>query len=104
MRQVSGHTPTPIVDGVTYMKFTYDLFNNATTSPAVACSNPGATSDGCAGASTGLLPNQITKINIAHMAMNSTLKGAKGGYQGLDLETSVSARDLTYSNNYPIAP
>jgi prepilin-type N-terminal cleavage/methylation domain-containing protein len=104
MRQVSGHTPTPIVDGVTYMKFTYDLFNNATTSPAVACSNPGATSDGCAGASTGLLPNQITKINIAHMAMNSTLKGARGGYQGLDLETSVSARDLTYSNNYPIAP
>jgi Tfp pilus assembly protein PilW len=104
MRQVSGHAPTPIVDGVTYLKFTYDLFNDATTLPAVACSNPGATTDGCAGASTGLLPNQITKINIAHMSMNSTLKGAKGGFQGLDLETSVSARDLTYTNNYPIAP
>jgi hypothetical protein len=104
MRQVSGHAPTPIVDGVTYMKFTYDLYNSATTTPAVACSNPGAATDGCAGASAGLLPNQITKINIAHMAMNSTMKGAQGGYQGLDLETSVSARDLTYSNNYPIAP
>ena len=104
MRQVSGHAPTPIVDGVTYMKFTYDLYNSATTSPAVACSNPGAASDGCAGASAGLLPNQITKINIAHMAMNSTLKGARSGYQGLDLETSVCARDLTYTNSYPIGP
>jgi Tfp pilus assembly protein PilW len=104
MKQVSGHTPTPIVDGVTYLKFTYDLYNDATSSPAVACSNPGAASDGCAGASAGLLPNQVTKINIAHMSMNSTMKGAVGGYQGLDLETSVSARDLTYSNSYPIIP
>jgi prepilin-type N-terminal cleavage/methylation domain-containing protein len=104
MKQVSGHSPTPIVDGVTYLKFTYDLYNDAVNLPAVACSNPGAASDGCAGASTGLLPNQVTKINIAHMSMNSTMKGAVGGYQGLDLETSVSARDLTYSNSYPIVP
>ena len=54
------------------------------------------------GASLGLTPNQITKINILHMAMDSTLKGAQGGYQGLDLQTSVSARDLTYNNSYPI--
>ncbi|HKM47166.1 MAG TPA: hypothetical protein VJX69_06240, partial [Terriglobales bacterium] len=52
-------------------------------------------------ASNGLNPTAITKINILHMAMDSTLHGAKG-YQGLDLETSVSARDLTYSNAYPI--
>jgi hypothetical protein len=38
------------------------------------------------------------------MAMNSTLKGAQGGFQGLDLVTSVSARDLTYNNSYPIGP
>jgi hypothetical protein len=36
------------------------------------------------------------------MAMDSTMKGARGGYQGLDLQTSVSARDLTYSNGYPL--
>jgi hypothetical protein len=58
--------------------------------------------DGGAGLSPALTPNQITKINIKHMAMDSTLKGAKGGYQGLDLQTSVSARDLTYSNGYPL--
>ncbi len=111
MRQVSGHTPMPVAENVVYMKFTYDLFNDGSSppAPAVGCQNPGSVSDVCvAGSSTGLLPNQITKINIVHMAMNSALKGSQfglgNGYQGLDLETSVSARDLTYNNNYPIGP
>ena len=107
MRQVSGHTPTPVAENVVHMKFTYDLYNDGSTppAPAVGCQNPGAVTDVCvAGSSSGLLPTQITKINIAHMAMNSTLKGARGGYQGLDLETSVSARDLTFNNNYPLGP
>ncbi|HLX85286.1 MAG TPA: prepilin-type N-terminal cleavage/methylation domain-containing protein [Terriglobales bacterium] len=107
MRQVSGHSPIPVAENVAYMKFSYDLFNDATSSPAVNCSNPGAATDGCntAGASSGLLPNQITKINILNMAMNSTLMGAQygtgTGYQRMDLQTSVSARNLTYANNYP---
>jgi hypothetical protein len=110
MQQVSGHTPIPVAENVVYLKFTYDLFNDATGSPAVACSSPGAASDGCNGASTGLLPNQVTKINIANMAMDSTLPGvgygggSGGSYQRLDLQTSVSARNLTYTNNYPVPP
>ncbi|HYW37879.1 MAG TPA: prepilin-type N-terminal cleavage/methylation domain-containing protein [Terriglobales bacterium] len=91
MREVSGHTPMPVVDGIVYMKFSYDLFSDLTSTPAIS------QNDG--GASLGLFPNQITKINILHMAMDSTLKGTKG-YQGMDLETSVSARNLTYVNNY----
>ena len=94
MRQVSGHTPMPVAENVVYMKFSYDLYNSVTNTPW-----PNQT-DG--GVSQGMTPSQITKINILHMAMDSTLKGAKVGYQGLDLETSVSARDLTYSNNYPV--
>jgi prepilin-type N-terminal cleavage/methylation domain-containing protein len=102
MRQISGHTPMPVTDGVVYLKFNYDLYNDATNSPAVGCQNPGAAGDVCvAGTSTGLSPIDITKINILHMAMNSALKGV-AGYQGLDLETSVSARDLTYNNQYPL--
>jgi prepilin-type N-terminal cleavage/methylation domain-containing protein len=105
MRQVSGHTPVPVAENVVYLKFTYDLFNDTTNSPAVACSNPGAASDGCSGASTGLLPNQITKINIQNMAMDSTLQGSQfgpgNGFQRMDLQTSVCARNLTYVNNYP---
>jgi len=100
MRQISGHSPMPVTDGVVYMKFSYDLFNDATNLSAVNQPNPGS-GDANDTASNGLNPTAITKINILHMAMDSTLHGAKG-YQGLDLETSVSARDLTYSNAYPI--
>jgi|ERR1039458_2060020 prepilin-type N-terminal cleavage/methylation domain-containing protein len=99
MRQVSGHTPMPVADGLAYMKFSYDLYNDGTGAPATDQPNPGS-GDANDAASNGLIPNQITKINIKHMAMDSTLKGTKG-YQGLDLETSVSARNLTYVNNYP---
>jgi|SRR5208282_56478 len=105
MQQVSGHTPVPVAENVVYLKLTYDLFNDATGSPAVACSNPGAASDGCSGASAGLIPNQITKINIQNMAMDSTIMssqfGQLNGYQRMDLQTSVCARNLTYVNNYP---
>jgi prepilin-type N-terminal cleavage/methylation domain-containing protein len=96
MRQISGHSPMPVAENVVYLKFSYDLYNS-NTETAVPDQ-----ADGGAGLSPALTPNQITKINIKHMAMDSTLKGAKGGYQGLDLETSVSARDLTYSNGYPL--
>jgi hypothetical protein len=105
MEQVSGHTPMPIAENVVYLKFSYNLYNDSTSSPAVNCTNPGATADGCGGASTGLLPSQITKINILNMAMDSTVKSAQfglaKGYQTMNLQTSVSARNLTYSNNYP---
>lgn len=94
MRQTSGHTPIPLAENVAFLQFSYDLYN----------SNTGAVltdqSDG--GASQNLTPNQITKINIKHMSINSTLQGS-GGYQGLDLQTSVSARDLTFKNDYPLS-
>jgi prepilin-type N-terminal cleavage/methylation domain-containing protein len=102
MRQVSGHSPVPVVENVAYLKFSYDLFNSATNAPAVGCTNPGASTDGCGGASNGLLPNQITKINILNMAIDSGLSSTVGnGYQSLSLQTSVSARNLTYTNNFP---
>jgi len=105
MRQISGHTAMPVVENVAYMNFSYDLFNDATNSPAVNCTNPGAASDGCSGNSTGMLPNQITKINILNMALDSSQNGSQfglaNGYQRMDFQTSVSARNLTYINNYP---
>jgi hypothetical protein len=49
----------------------------------------------------------ITKVNIAHMSMRSqemTAGGYKGnsGYAGLDLQTSITARNLTSQQEYPI--
>ena len=96
MRQVSGHTPMPVTENVVYLKFSYDLFNSTTNTPTVN------QTDG--GVAAGLLPNQITKINILNMAMDSSMKGAQGGYQSVNLQTSVSARNLTYNNSYPQGP
>jgi len=110
MQQISGHTPIPVAENVVFLQFTYDLFNSATGSPAVSQPNPGSgdANDTASSSPTVLLPNQITKINIANMAMNSTLPGVSygggsgGSYQRLDLQTSVCARNLTYNNDYPI--
>ncbi|MGD0791797.1 MAG: prepilin-type N-terminal cleavage/methylation domain-containing protein [Terriglobales bacterium] len=105
MRQISGHSPMPVAENIVYMKFSYDMYNDNTGSPAINQCNPGDNTTACnllngSTGSAGLWYNQITKINILHMALDSTVKGAQGGYQGLDLETSVSARNLTYNDNY----
>jgi hypothetical protein len=106
MRQVSGHTPMPVAESIVFLNFSYDLFNDSTATPAIGCVNPGAATDTCtSGSSSGLLPNQITKINILNMAIDGSLNGGQfggaKGYQSMDLQTSVCARNLTYVNDYP---
>jgi len=93
MRQISGHSPIPVAENVSFMQFTYDLYNFSTG--AIVTER----ADG--GAGLGLTPNQITKINIKHLSLASSVQGT-AGYQGLDLQTSVSARDLTFKNDYPL--
>jgi hypothetical protein len=90
MRQTSGHTPIPLAENVAFLQFSYDLYDSST---GLLTDQPDCNK---------LTPNQITKINIKHMSVNSTLHGT-GGYQGLDLQTSVSARDLTFKNDYPLS-
>jgi len=94
MRQTSGHTPIPLAENVAFLQFSYDLYDSTTGNVLTDVADGGA--------SQNLTPNQITKINIKHMSVNSTLRGS-GGYQGLDLQTSVSARDLTFKNDYPLS-
>jgi hypothetical protein len=93
MRRVSGHPATPVAENVVYLKLSYDLYNNGAT---LVMQDDG-------GASQGLTPNQITKVTIQHMSIRSQIKGAKG-YQSFDLQTSVSARNLTFKNEYPTGP
>jgi prepilin-type N-terminal cleavage/methylation domain-containing protein len=94
MRQNSGHTPMPLAENIAFLRFSYDLYDSTASQPKID------QDDG--GAALGLTPNQITKINIKHMSVTSTLHGS-GGFQGLDLQTSVSARDLTFKNDYPLS-
>ncbi|HVI08828.1 MAG TPA: prepilin-type N-terminal cleavage/methylation domain-containing protein [Candidatus Binatia bacterium] len=89
MRIQSGQKPAPVAENVVFLKFTYDVDNGGTISTNLA-SLPAGTS-----------PNMIMKVNIAHMSMRSQ-DNVYGGYQSLDLQTSISARNLSMQQEYPI--
>jgi prepilin-type N-terminal cleavage/methylation domain-containing protein len=89
MRLQSGRPPAPVAENVVDLKFTYDVTSNGITYSNQATMPVGTT------------PAQITQVNIAHLTMRSQLPGTTG-YQGFDLQTSVSARNLTFGQEYPI--
>ena len=101
MRQVSGHTAVPVYENIVNMQYTYDTYNSSGT---LLSNSP----DG--GESAGISLNLIQKINIEHLAMRSQLNGARSalyatsGYQGYDVQTSISARNLSYQNRYVVPP
>ncbi len=90
MRIQSGKTPMPVAENVTYLKFTYDVDNNG----VIVSNQPSLPA--------GVTPNMITKVNVLHMSIRSQQIGVSG-YQGLDLQTSISARNLTMGQEYPIS-
>jgi prepilin-type N-terminal cleavage/methylation domain-containing protein len=95
-RQVNGQPAVPVVDNIAAMQFTYDTYG---ASGALLNAN------GDGGESGGTSPSLIRKVNLAHLTIHSQLYGAKGGYinkgyQSFDVQTSVSARNLSYNNRY----
>lgn len=90
MRIQNGRSPAPVAEGVSCLKFSYDVDNNGT----IATNQPSMTGT--------MTPAMITKVNILHMSIRSQLKGTTG-FQSLDLQTSVSARNLTMGQEYPIS-
>jgi Prokaryotic N-terminal methylation motif len=97
MRQVNGHTAVPAAENVINTQFTYDTYSSA---GALLNQLP----DG--GESLGVSLNLIRKINIAHLTMRSQLDGTRStlfatkGYQGYDVQTSISARNLSFLDRY----
>ncbi|MFY9949653.1 MAG: prepilin-type N-terminal cleavage/methylation domain-containing protein [Candidatus Sulfotelmatobacter sp.] len=90
MRVQSGKVPAPVAENVVNLQFTFNVNNNGVISANQATLPAGTT------------PAMITQVNIAHMTMRSQLPGTTG-YQGLDLQTSISARNLTSQQEYPIS-
>jgi prepilin-type N-terminal cleavage/methylation domain-containing protein len=90
MRLQSGQLPAPVAENVVYLKFSFDVYN------------AGAISANQASLPAGTNPGMITKVNIVHMSMRSQAN-TYNGYQGLDLQTSIAARNLTSQQEYPIS-
>ena len=94
MRQVNARIPVALAENISDMRFLYDIYDD-TKSPPTQNNTPDAF------LSTGGSPNLIRKITIQHLTIRSALAGSKG-YQGMDFQTSVSARNLGYGDRYPI--
>jgi len=98
-RQVSGHTAVPVADNIVNMQFTYDTSNSS----GDLLSQLGDPTQG-----DTVAPNVIRKINILHLTIHSQLDGTRSalfatqGYQGYDVQTSMSARNLSYNNRYSL--
>ncbi len=98
MRLQSGQQPAPVAENVIYLKFTYDVINDG----VVTTNQPTLPA--------GTNPTMITKVNIAHMSMRSQGRDTQsrstlsqyGGYEGLDLQTSIAVRNMTMLQQYPI--
>jgi len=101
MRQVNGHTAVPAAENVINTQFTYDTY-------AADGTLLNQLPDG--GESAGVSLNLIRKINIAHLTIRSQLDGSRStlfatnGFQGYDVQTSISARNLSYQNRYSFGP
>lgn len=97
MRQVSGHTAVPVAENMVNMQYTYDTYNSTGTL---------LNDQGDGGESAGISLNLIRQINVKHLSIRSQESGARSalyataGYQGYDLATSISARNLSYQNRY----
>ncbi|HZQ21388.1 MAG TPA: prepilin-type N-terminal cleavage/methylation domain-containing protein [Terriglobales bacterium] len=89
MRQVNGQTPVPVAENINNLQFTYDIFDVGT---AIA-NLPDA------GYSQGKSLNEIRKVNVLSLTARSAMHGS-GGYQGLDLATSISVRDMSFKDRY----
>jgi prepilin-type N-terminal cleavage/methylation domain-containing protein len=96
-RQVNGHQAVPLVDNVANMQFTYDSYDNLGNLLVQV---------GDAGESLGDSPNLIRKVNIIHLTVHSQLYGSKSslmatqGFQSFDIQTSISARNASFTNRY----
>jgi prepilin-type N-terminal cleavage/methylation domain-containing protein len=90
MRQISGHSPIPVADNVSFLQFTYETYdvNGNLLSGA-----------GDAGISQGVSPSEIRSVNIVHLSMRNPVPRGKT-YQGTDVATTVSARNMSFSNRY----
>ncbi len=95
MRQVNARKPVPVAENVVNLRFTYDTYDDSGNLLSATGQLPNTVS-----------PNEIRGINIAHLTIRSQLAGAKTsfvatkGYQSFDISTSLSARNLSFSQRY----
>jgi hypothetical protein len=93
MRQVNARIPVPVAENVADLRFTYDTYDDNGNLL-------NATGDGGMGNVPPIAPSSIRRINMTHLTFRSQLPGGKNGYQSLDMQTSISARNMSFIDRY----
>jgi hypothetical protein len=93
MRQANARLAVPVAENVADLRFTYDTYDD--TGNLL-----NATGDGGMGLVPPISPSQIRRINLTRLTFRSQLPGVKGGYQSLDMQTSISARNMSFVDRY----
>lgn len=91
MRQVNGQKPAPVAQNIADLQFSFDIYDEGTGAETSNLRD--------AGVSVGKDLNQIRKVNIVSMTARSQLRGTTG-YQGLDLSTAVTVRNMSFRDRY----
>ena len=93
MRQVGARTPTPVADHIEDLKFTYDVFDDV--SSTLTAGLP----DAATGTPPTPKPNQIRKINLT-ITVRAPVRNAQGVFDRLSLSTSIGPRNLSFRDRY----
>jgi hypothetical protein len=96
LRQVNTAAAVPIAENIENLQITYDIIDNA-----------GVVQAGVSGTqmvALGVLPGQIRKVNLQLFARAPAQGLFRRGFDRVTLRTSVSIRNLTYSDPYPGGP
>jgi type II secretory pathway pseudopilin PulG len=89
MRQVNGQTPYPVAENIDNLQFTYDIVDDT---GAISSNRKDPLTD-------GFSLNQVRKVNV-WISARSTYDNDALHFQGINLATSVSARNNSFRDRY----
>jgi len=92
MRQINTSPAVPLADNIVNMKFTYDTYDDKGVLQAEL-------PDGGETNATPITPTMIQRVNLAALTGRSPTAGVRG-FQGLNLQTQISVRNLSFKDRY----
>jgi prepilin-type N-terminal cleavage/methylation domain-containing protein len=94
MRQVGAHPAVPVAEYAQNLQFTYDIFN-----PTDPTGGPNGTYTAALAAAAVNDSSQIRKVNVS-LTLRAKSRDPQGNFHTLTVNSSVSPRDLSFSDRY----
>jgi len=92
MRQVNGQLPSPVMDGVENVQFTYDVYDDTAASPGTSLLTNTKNANNT--------PSLIRKINVVLSVRSARVTGLSKDFARMTLAVSVSPRNLSFRDRY----